>query len=718
MAVGVPYEDQDGLTDVGMVVVFYGTASGLSPSTWEKFTQSSVSGMANEDDDRFGHTLAAGDFDGDGKDDLAVGVPYEDVGTVSNGGAVAIFYGSGSGLLPSSTEVVTQSTIAGAGNEADDHFGYSLAAGDFDGDGKDDLAIGIPLENDAVSNSGSVAVLYGSAGGLLPVDFELIDQSGLSGTTSEAEDRFGTSLAAGDLDGDGDDELVIGVPHEDLSSIVDAGMVVILEGSTAGLVPLDDRVYFQDSVVGGAGETGDKFGWAVAVGDFDGDGHADVAASAPYEDFSATDDGHLAVLYGTPGTPPTTWGEAITELSAHANRETGDLAGYSLTTGDFDGDGYVDLAAGVPYENDDEIGTTDAGAVLAFFGSSAGLLPSRAYAFNQTYVNGAREAFDRFGQVLAAGDFDGDGRWSIAAGVPYEDVGTVADAGAVFVRTIEPGLPDVVGAAAIVIDRTTGKVLGIKSPDVWRASASTTKMMTALLAVEAIAAGTKSLNDTVTIQSDVATESSTLGLAPGDTISLRDLLYLTMLPSGNDAAVAVGTYIGGTRANFLAAMNSRAAALGLDDTSYRSISGIDAEDLPGSTCSGAPEDQFEISACAHYSTARDLAALARHALTKTLFRTLVGTTTWTTTTWSAGNVTVSNTNRLIKSSSGSAYYPDAYGVKTGTTDLAGSNLVSAANDGSADVIAVILGSDDNDTPTGDRYTDSHTLLDFGLATAP
>jgi serine-type D-Ala-D-Ala carboxypeptidase (penicillin-binding protein 5/6) len=299
--------------------------------------------------------------------------------------------------------------------------------------------------------------------------------------------------------------------------------------------------------------------------------------------------------------------------------------------------------------------------------------------------------------------------------------------------------PATTAASAIVVDRATGAVIGEKQPDRLWAPASTTKMMTALLTFEAVDAGTVSLSDTVTIQPDVNIEGGgQIGLAAGDTISLRDLLHIALLPSENDAASAVGTYVGSQpsgdpswmgRAAFVQRMNDRAGELGLSNTRYINIAGRDPEDLGRENDDGtAPEgfwptqemcsgNDFDEPPCAHYTTARDLAALARVALDEPLFATFVQRTNWRTTTWrsATGAVrdrTVSNSNQLLPG--GTAAYPGVYGVKTGTTHMARENLVSAASSDSRDVIAVVLGSDDDSTTVADRYTDSTALLDWAL----
>jgi D-alanyl-D-alanine carboxypeptidase (penicillin-binding protein 5/6) len=368
-------------------------------------------------------------------------------------------------------------------------------------------------------------------------------------------------------------------------------------------------------------------------------------------------------------------------------------------------------------------------------------------------------------------DYDRDTGNSTPAGL-----GSASDAGG-----YDGLLPPVTASAAIVIDRDTGEVLGAKNPNVRWAPASTTKMMTGLLASEAIAAGDVSLSDTVTIPDDVGIEiddGCCAGLRGGDTISFQDLLYMTLVKSEGDAATAVAMHVGGypslsstdARDAFIERMNERAAELRLRNTNFVNVSGGDPEDLgPGANdvdgyeqCTGG--NQFDVDDCAHYSTARDLAALARVVLDDPLLATIVSTPNWTTTTWRRSNSFSSaispmgwsenNSNQLLPGRL--QPYAGAYGVKTGTTDMAGENLVSAAKNGAkppaapsdeasmstagqaapsalhsgsvqpnqssqtsaSDVIAVVLGSDNDPDTTADRFTDSKTVLDFALHRAP
>jgi FG-GAP repeat len=252
-------------------------------STESSSTSSSQTSQAESSNEVYG------DFNGDGFDDLAIGVPGEDVdtggGTVSDAGAVNVIYGSSNGLSATSPlpdQFWTQeSTNVNDLAEEGDIFGNALSSGDFNGDGFDDLAIGVPLEDVVTEtrgtqfNAGAVNVLYGSSSGLsatspIPDQFWTQDTSNVQ-DLAEGDDFFGTVLSSGDFNGDGSDDLAIGVPFEDVDTgggtIFNAGAVNVIYGSSSGLSatsPRSDQFWTQDiSNVQDLAEEGDLFGSAL-----------------------------------------------------------------------------------------------------------------------------------------------------------------------------------------------------------------------------------------------------------------------------------------------------------------------------------------------------------------------------------------------------------------------------------------------------------------------
>jgi len=225
LAFGVPYEDTGPMPDVGIVHVLLGNASGLSSIGAKSFNQDSaeVPG-ANEANDQFGFSLAAGDFDGNGYSELAIGVPYEDIGTIPNAGAVTILPGSSTGPTASGSKSWYQDTqfIQGVCSSGD-LFGYSLAASDTETFA--DLAIGVPGET---NTSGAINVLWGGPyGGLMHNGNKIWAQSSVLETV-ELGDRFGWQVSMADFNGDGNADVAVSVPGEDLGGIIDAGAVHVL----------------------------------------------------------------------------------------------------------------------------------------------------------------------------------------------------------------------------------------------------------------------------------------------------------------------------------------------------------------------------------------------------------------------------------------------------------------------------------------------------------
>ena len=437
LAIGVKWEAVGSLYQAGAVNVMYGTFVGITVANDQIWTQDDLfAGDGSEAIDYFGQALAAGDFDGDGAADLAVGVPGEDIGAVLSAGAVQILYGSSpDGFVATGTQFWHQdSPDVGGVAEQGDLFGSALAVGDFDGDGHDDLAVGAFGEAVGTeSGAGAVNVLYGTAVGLSAVGNQLWFEgnNGLAGV-ARADDWFGAALAAGDFDGDGRDDLAIGIKSEDVGEgaglISDTGRVVVLYGTANGLSATGSQSW--DDNVSDVIESNDYFGESLATGDFDGDGYADLAVGAPREDVvQMLDAGRVTVLYGSPDGLTSEGARGFTLEAYTAN----DRYGYALAAGDFDGNGFDELAVGIPYEDLSTWG--DIGAVEILHGGSGGLHhrlgSAEFWSQDKAGVVDAAEPGDLFGAALAAGNFNDDNYVDLAVGIPEEDIDTKGNAGAV-----------------------------------------------------------------------------------------------------------------------------------------------------------------------------------------------------------------------------------------------------------------------------------------------
>ena len=246
--------------------------------------------------------------------------------------------------------------------------------------------------------------------------------------------------------------------------------------------------------------------------------------------------------------------------------------------------------------------------------------------------------------------------------------------------------PEVSAQSAVVLTADTGTVLFEKDGHTPRPVASTTKIMTALLALEAAQEQGDPLVDIT--QEMVAVEGSSMGLQAGDSISLTGLAAGMLLASGNDAANAAALYLDGSLESFAARMNQRAAALGMEDTHFVTPSGLDGEDAQG---------------LGHLSTAYDMALLARAALENQAFRQLCSSPSLAVEfAEHVKRVTYTNHNKLL------AQYQGCVGVKTGFTKEAGRCLVSAAERDGALLIAVTLNAPND-------WEDHTALLDYGFS---
>jgi hypothetical protein len=368
-----------------------------------------------------GQHLTTGDFNGDGRSDLAIGVPLENLGTVSDCGVVHVIYGRG-GALSNVNDDIWHQNKPGIPDTAEfgDQFGRALAAGDFNDDGFDDLAISINED----SGNGAVQILYGANNGLGTAHNRLLTQE----TSSDGEvglDNFGASLAVGDFDRDGFDDLAIGEPRDMVRGFSAAGSVTIIYGEPGGLRG-GTQYWHQERTghgVGDLAENFDLYGSALAAGDFDGDNFDDLAIGVPFEDIAAVlDTGIVQVLFGSneglTGDGHERWMQNSPGVADVI--ESGDQFGSVLAAGDFDADGRDDLAIGVPFEKFDS--RVHTGIVHVLYGTDGGLTGngSDIWHQNRSGIQDECERDDEFGTALAAGDFDGDGRDDLAIGAHGE----------------------------------------------------------------------------------------------------------------------------------------------------------------------------------------------------------------------------------------------------------------------------------------------------------
>jgi hypothetical protein len=371
------YSFDNGETNEGRAYIYNGSASGLSPA----FSWTAESDQAQA---LFGNSVStAGDVNGDGYSDVIVGAHLFDNGQLSEGRAW-VYHGSASG--PSTTASwMAEGDLGGA------RFGYSVGtAGDVNGDGYADVIIGANLYSNPETNEGRAFVYNGSEAGL----------SSTASWTAESDQagaQFASSVgSAGDINGDGYSDVVVGAPNYDEPQI-DEGRVFVYIGSASG------PALFNGWVADG-GQSNAFLGSSVtAAGDVNGDGYADVIVGADNYDNGQDNEGRAYVYLGSAS------GISSSPAWTAESDQFGALYGFSVgTAGDVNGDGYADVIVGAPGYTTIQISE---GRIYVYHGSASGLSPIPAWIYDGVDIEGQVGI-----SVGTAGDVNGDGLSDVIIG--------------------------------------------------------------------------------------------------------------------------------------------------------------------------------------------------------------------------------------------------------------------------------------------------------------
>jgi hypothetical protein len=397
LAIAAPVAKVSGKSGAGYVAVVYGTKSGLDTARRQIISQATTGVPGNPaSGDYFGDRLTTGDLDGDGYTDLVVGVHSERIGSTDSYGNVTVLWGGASGLKGASN---LSSPMPRYRNE----LGWALAAGDFDGDGHTDLAVG----NNATPSLNVFRGPFtrkGKAAALVGIDT-------IAQTTIYAD-----KLIAGDVNADGRSDLLV-MGQEETASGDYRTRSVLYTGSVTGTLKVGKKL---------AG------GYDAAIADVNKDGYGDIV-TGNFMEKSATEPngglgGAVTVTYGAAGGLSSRTPVRITQDTAGVPEkgEKGDGFGWSVSAGDVNGDGYADIAVGA---EDETLGSArKAGTVTVLRGSASGLTGGGAKVFSQNTagVPGTAETLDYFGGAVRLVDANGDGRAELVASASNEDKGAGA----------------------------------------------------------------------------------------------------------------------------------------------------------------------------------------------------------------------------------------------------------------------------------------------------
>lgn len=361
LAVGAPeYHDPDTGDQRGAVFIYRGSGSGLH------YTGTRFIGRDTEDDDfEVGDALSAGDIDGDGYDDLAVGDPGPSGGGDEHG-SVTVYYGSHSGITASGSQTVVSSKSRDEGA-----FGAALAMPDVNHDGHRDLVIGEPgggLRNptdEFALGEGTVQLIFGSHAGLSHKR-----QTIHAGSVDAGYENFGAEVAAGDVNGDGFGDVVVGAPFNDKSGF--RGKVVVLRGNKSGFSAKRSQTFTAAKLSKGKLKL-DEVGLSLVVADVTGDGRSEAVIGAPDTTVAGhTQAGAIVVLRGASTGMTRTGRQVVSQNSPGVPGKASTRGGFGMGLAPFaaNRDRFKDIVVGVPGRY---ISVNKKGMSIVFRGASFGL---------------------------------------------------------------------------------------------------------------------------------------------------------------------------------------------------------------------------------------------------------------------------------------------------------------------------------------------------------
>ncbi|MBD3161227.1 MAG: T9SS type A sorting domain-containing protein [Candidatus Eisenbacteria bacterium] len=723
--------------------------------------QGAESAEISEPGDLHGHAFAAGDFNGDGRGDLATGAPDEGLQGETGVGIVTVNLGSAQGLTHVEAFTLDPSDF-GVPLDRNQRFGFALAAADLNDDNFADLVVGAPGEEvNGYRGAGRIYIYAGSPSGLQP--WVSYVQQDLDGVSLEF-DLFGSSLVTGNFNNDTHEDIAIGSP----SRGVREGTVFIVYGAATG--PFGGSDLFTAEKLGASIDIEDHFGLSLAAGNVIGNTRGDLVVGAPYREafgldgagvcyvIPGTDDGLTevgAVAFTAKIADDVSWaanfgyslatvksgvydqvavgepGRIIGSLSSAGrvlvvtgseegpdenttvvlvqdmfgvSAEEQDEFGTNLAAGYFEEDSFMDLAIGTPKKDFGGVG--NAGMAHIILGGTSGLGSSGYYIYGQNSIGEAPEVGDHLGSAVAFGAFDATGQGTLVIGASGENG--------------ERGLVHVVapwrqfywqGHKTAFVTDCQNQIIFSQKPFDQILIASTTKIMTILIACERTQlppdhADYVSLGAVYTVPGWIPSNvgGSSADLIQGEQLTLESLMYLALLISANDAAHAIADLLHGSNGPeesipaFVNEMNARAQELGMLDTHFNNPNGFEQE--------AVGPDLGD-----HYSTAYDMALLSRAAMANERFRAFSNTDEKTVLRLQYGEAVLYNFQSFQNWILNNMWGLNGSGIKGGWTPAADETWCVSAEGTLGRAIATTFGTDKTWTPEAD----AGRLLTLGIA---